>query len=421
LTIKDEPPKVLFLTYGNGHVAKVAPVVAELRRRGIRSQVVALTLGYRQAQRLGLNPLGFRDLLHLVDAERAQAYGRQLLPDNRHPDVDDAESIAYLGINYLDWVETYGEAEAARRYAEGGRRAFLPLRFMHRVIEFLRPSLVVSTASPRSEQAAIEAAVDLSIPCMTMMDLFGLPHDNFRRNVVFADRITVLSEFARENLLEAGIPVDRLVVTGCPAYDRLFDPAIARLGAKWKAENGWRGLYTVMWAGNLEESAPNVPSEFLGSGLGLIVERALRTWVSSRPDVALVVRYHPNQYHMFKDLGEQDRVYVSQPTQDPLDPLLHACDAIVTQTSTVGFEGALIGKRLLALSFSPWVINFDFDYGKLGLGESVESLDQLVPQLERERLELSNQKAFPPSGPATQRVVAEMLSLMGLPRDVSLL
>jgi hypothetical protein len=112
---------------------------------------------------------------------------------------------------------------------------------------------------------------------------------------------------------------------------------------------------------------------------------------------------------------------VSQPTQDPLDPLLHACDAIVTQTSTVGFEGALIGKRLLALSFSPWVINFDFDYGKLGLGESVESLDQLVPQLERKRLELSNQKAFPPSGPATQRVVAEMLSLMGLPRDVSLL
>jgi hypothetical protein len=403
---------VLFVTYGNGHVAKVAPVVRALRERGIDSVVMALTLGHRQADRMGLDPVGYRDFLHLVDRDRALAYGRELMPANSHPDVDEAETVAYLGINFLDWVDADGEPQARRRYAEGGRRAFTPSRFMGRVIDDVRPSMVVSTASPRSEQAAIEAGVARGLPTMTMMDLFALPHDNFRRNTVFADRITLLSEFARDNLLEAGVDGAKLVVTGCPAYDAMFDPALARAGQAWRHAMGWDGLHVVMWAGNLEEDAPNVPAEFLGNGLGRLVESRLRQWVASDPGVALVVRYHPNQYHLFDDLGPQERVYRSNPTQDALQPQLHACDSIVTQTSTVGFEGALVGKRLLALSFSPWVINFDFDYGRLGLGESVPSLDALVPALRSPRPQLPDRRAFPPPGPSTPRVVAQMMELM---------
>lgn len=407
-------PMVFFVTYGNGHVAKVAPVVRALRERGVRTRVMALTLGYRQAKRLGLDPVGYKDFLYLVDAERALAYGRRLLPGNSHPDVDDTESLAYLGINYLEWVEQYGEEGASQRYQAGGRRSFEPVGFIGRVIDEIGPSLVVSTASPRSEQAAIEVGVARGIPTMTMMDLFGLPHDNFRRNTVFADRITLLSEFARENLLQAGVDRARLVVTGCPAYDNLFEPEPAKAGRDWKCDRGWERLHTVMWAGNLEEAAPNVPSEYLGPGLGRLVETRLREWVANDPGAALIVRYHPNQYHLFHQLGPQERVYVSNPTQDAAHPQLHACDSIVTQASTVGFEGALIGKRLLALSFSPWVINFDFDYGKLGLGESVPSLDALVPMLKSPMLQRDDVRAFPPRGPATPRVVAQMLELMGV-------
>jgi hypothetical protein len=407
-------PTVLFVTYGNGHVAKVAPVVRALRERGVHTTVMALTLGHRQAQRLGLDPVGYKDFLHLVDAERAQAYGRELLPGNSHPDVDDVESVAYLGINYLDWVDRFGEEGARQRYESGGRRSFAPLGFMGRVIDEIGPAVVVSTASPRSEQAAIEAGVARGVPTMTMMDLFALPHDNFRRNTVFADRITLLSEFARDNLLQAGVDATRLVVTGCPAYDSLFEPEPARVGYEWKRTQGWEGLHTVMWAGNLEEAAPNVPPEYLGAGLGRLVEKRLRQWVADDPRVALVVRYHPNQYHLFQQLGPQERVYVSNPTKDPVHPQLHACDSVVTQTSTVGFEGALIGKRLLALSFSPWVINFDFDYGKLGLGESVPSLDALVPMLKAPPPQRTDLRAFPPYGPATPRVLDQLVGLMGV-------
>jgi hypothetical protein len=402
---------ILFVAYGSGHITKVAPVVRYLREQGVACEVLALTVGYRQAQRLGLDPKGYRDFLHLVDADAALARGAQLLEGNRHPDVDEFESRCYLGINYQEWVDTYGEEGAAQRYAQGGRRAFFPIRFIGKVIDALQPCVVVSTASPRSEQAAIEAAVARGVPCLTIMDLFALPSDNFVRNKVFADRITVLSCFVRDNLKAAGVDPARVAITGCPAYEPLLEPAQAQAGAKLRETLGWQGLKVVMWAGNFEEDAPGVAPEYAGTALALDVERRLRAWVEARPDVALLVRYHPAQYHLFPDLGSHPRVYRSVPTQDPLAPQLHASDIVVVQTSTVGFEAALIGKRVLSLSYSPMVIRVDFDYGAMGLGESIRRPEDLVPALDAEAPRPPDRSVFPPAGRATPRVAAEILAL----------
>lgn len=403
---------VLFVAYGSGHIAKVAPVIRHLQAQGVRCDLLALTMGHRQAQRLGLEPKGYRDFLHLVDRDAVLAHGRRLLDENRHPDVDDFESCCYLGVNYQEWVDAHGEEVAAQNYAQGGRRSFLPLRFMGRILDELRPSVVVSTASPRSEQAAIEAAVHRSIPSLTMLDLFGLPHDNYLRNTIFADRITVLSGFARSNLMAAGVDATRIVVTGCPAYEPLFDPAHGPASRQLLQSLGWEGMKVVMWAGNLEEPGPGVTPEFEGAALGLDVERRLRAWVDSRPDAALLIRYHPSQYHRFPDLGAHPRVYRSVPTADALAPQLHASDIVVVQASTVGFEAALIGKRVLSLSYSPLVRNIDFDYGQLGLGESVLQPQDLVPVIEQGPARPVDRSVFPPPGLATPRVAAEILALV---------
>ena len=403
---------VLFVTYGNGHVSKVAPVVNALRKRGINCVVMALTLGYRQAERLGLMPVGYRDFASLVDWQRVQTYGQSLLNGNSHPDVDEAESVAYLGINYAEWVDRFGEAGAAKKYAAVGRRGFLPLDFIGKVIDHLRPALVVSTSSPRSEQAAIEAAVARGVPSLTMMDLFALPHDNFLRHSVYADRITVLSEFVKNNLITAGIEASRIVVTGCPAYDAMFDPANAQAGAQLRESLGWQGLRVLMWAGNLEEDAPNVDDRYRGTGLGTLVEAKLRTWIESHPDAALLIRYHPNQYHLFTASAPHPRIHLSNPASEKLQPQLHAADMVLVQTSTVGFEAALIGKRLLTLSFSPMVINFDFDYSKLGLGEGIAALDDLISTLEQPPADRPKNNSFPPPGAATPRVIFVVENLL---------
>lgn len=401
---------VLFVTYGGGHIAKVAPVVRALQARGVYCTVLALTVGYAAALRMGLQPLGYRDFLHLTDSKRALALGRSLLEGNRHPDVDEAESCVYLGVNYLDWIERYGEEGARQRYKQGGRRAFLPLNFMGRVIDELQPSVLVSTSSPRSEQAAIEAAVARGVPSLTIMDLFALPYDIFLRQPVHADRITAMSGVVRANLMAAGIAAERIRVTGCPAYDALQDPAHGQAGQAFREALGWQKLQVVMWAGYKEEGA-YVPAAWQGTAFGLEVERRLRDWVSRTPSAALIVRYHPNQFHYFSSLGEQERVYLAQPAQEPVQPQLHASDAVVVQTSTVGLEAALLGKRVLALQYAPSVVDLGFDFSRLGLAEGVAQMNDLVPMLQRPAEAASEGRVLPPAGLAAPRVADEIQEL----------
>ena len=403
---------VLFVTYGNGHIAKVAPVVKALEAQEVACSVLALTLGYQQAQRLGLNPLGYKDFLHLVDAGKALHYGRMLLSENRHPDVDEFESCCYLGINYLEWVETYGEAGAAQLYAEKGRRGFLPVKFLGRVIDTVGASVVVSTSSPRSEQAAIEAAVWRKLPSLTMLDVFANPHDTYLYHEIYAHRITAPSRLAAQQLRHAGFDPARIRVTGCPAYDYLSDPTHEGEGSALKHSFGWDGLSVLLWAGSMEAATPDASPEYVGAGLCQMVEQRLREWVRSRPDVALIVRYHPTEYHLFADQGLQERVYVSNPSVDRLRAQLHAADTVLVQASTVGFEAALMGKRLLNLAFSPRVISTEYDFSKLGLGEAVTSMEELTAVLNRSRSQVVDLGGRPPPGAATPRVVAEILSLM---------
>lgn len=413
MSVRDSGCDVLFVTYGNGHIVKVAPVVKALTAAGVRCVVLALTLGYAQAQKLGVSPLGYKDFMHLVDATRALAYGRALWPENQHPAVDELESCCYLGVNYLEWVETYGETQAAERYAKGGRRSFLPIRFMGKIIDFLKPSVVISTSSPRSEQAAIEAAVLRGVPTLTMLDVFANPHDTFLHHKVYADRITAPSKLAAAQLRGAGIDANRIRVTGCPAYDALLEPAHKTEGLALRRRFGWDGLKVLLWAGSLEPIGPEIEAQYRGTGLCELVEQRLRKWVALRPNVALIIRYHPNHYHLFRDQSPQERVYVSKPTADPLYPQLHAADTVLVQTSTVGYEAALMGKRLLNLAFSPTVITTEYDFSKLGLAEAVHSLDELSDVLDRPRMETQDLGGIPPTGLATPRVVAEIVGLMG--------
>lgn len=406
------PAPVFFVCYGGGHVAKVVPVVRELALRGVSCQVMALTAGYGIAQRMGLSPLGYRDFLHLAgDPDRVLERGRGLLAGNSHPDIDEHESLCYLGINYTEWVETYGEEGARRLYSQGGRRIFLPVRFMGKVLGALKPACVVTTSSPRSERAATEAAVALGIPTLNIMDLFGLPYDIYPRQPVHADRITVLSEYVKDNLITAGIEAARIAVTGCPAYDPLQDPSILREAAAFRQGMGWQGKTVVMYPGYMEEAAANCPKEFEGIAFGLEVERRLREWVAQSVDRALVVRYHPNQYHEFPSLGPQDRVYVSNPTREPVGFLVQASDVVVVQTTTVGLEAALAGKRVLSLRFAPSVINLAFDYSEIGLAEPVEGMEGIAAALDNPDPVSPPVKVMPPLGPAAPRVADEIMDL----------
>jgi hypothetical protein len=347
-------PTALFVTYGGGHVGMVLPVINELERMcpDVNCVLLALTTGYARAK--AQRPtLGYKDFLHLVDQTAALEWGNRLLPGNTSPDVPEDETRAYLGINYLDLVEQFGEEGAANTYQEQGRYGFRPQNFMRKLLESVEPQVVVATNSPRSEEAVLTQAKALGIPTVGMVDLFGLDSDTYVMREVKPDRTCVISDLVRERLVARGFPAQGVVVTGNPAFDGLFTRENRDKAQQFVAQRGWQGLTPILWAGHVEPYAhPSTPVP-AGQALPLEIEDTLREYVRTNPQLALTVRYHPSDWHSYPRRPEQERVHFSEPPREPIHPLILASRVVVVQTSTVGLESAVAGKTVVSVENSP--------------------------------------------------------------------
>lgn len=409
--------KVLFVSYGGGHIEMCLPVMRALREQvsDCDARIMALTTAFNVAQRAGESPLGYRDFSEgpfaVPDARQALRYGEDLLSGDTPPSVTREESLAYLGFNFLEWVQTDGEAMAWQRWHEQGRFGFLPVGFFRHVLKRMRPDVVVSTNSPRSEQAVVEAAATLGIPSLSMVDLYALPGDSCLARQVHADRITVLADVTRGNLVAAGVDPARIAVTGNPAFDALVTPAARAEGQAFREALGWQHRHVILWAGHKEPADAPIP--WAGTGLGQAVQQQLADWVRSRENLCLAVRYHPNEWHEFTPLPAHPRLYWSVPDREGLLPVLLAADQVVVQGTTVGVQAETAGKRVVSLGFSPLVQRSGMDYARLGLAQGVASLDELIPVLEQGlstgSSRPSRELAHAPAAPVVAKLIVDLV------------
>ena len=348
-------PRVLFVSYGGGHIGMVLPVMRELEALlpGVDCKLLALTTGHIRGKAVRPDALGYQDFLHLVDARAARTWGELLSESNTSPDVPLEETIAYLGINYLDLIAQHGEAGAAELYREQGRYSFRPLHFMRRVMDALQPDAVVATNSPRSERAALDVAGERGIPAIGMVDLFGLDSDTYVLHQPQPAWTCVISEGVRQRLIARGFPAEGVVVTGNPAFDGLQAPDNQQKAERFLAERGWQGLKPVLFAGHTEPCAhPDTPVP-VGQELPREIEAVLREQVRQHPELALIVRYHPSDWSSYPRGPDEPRIHFSEPPREPIHPLILASQAVVVQTSTVGLESAVGGKPVISIENSP--------------------------------------------------------------------
>lgn len=397
--------RALFVAYGGGHIAMVLPVLRAVRALApsLECVLLALTNGYEHAVAAGERPLGYRNLLHLVDRDRAVEWGRRLAEGNRSPDVAPEESIAYLGANYLDLQAQYGEEGAAERYAQRGRYTFLPLRFMDRLLDMLQPSVVVATNSPRSEQAALETAVRRGIPTVGMVDLFGMDSDTFVLREVKPLHTCVIAESVRQRLVDRGFPPEGVHVTGNPAFDGLFDPAVRAQAAAWRQARGWADKKVVLYIGAWEPVAHPGTTVAPGRGFPIEIEGILRRYVAQRPDTALVVRYHPGDWFEYPRQPDESRVYFSVPPAEPIHPLILAADVVVNTNSTVGLEAAVAGKPVVSIENSPSVLHW-FSLAQLGVSYPSPTHHDLGATLDAVLAHGKPLQAYRSDGQAARRV-----------------
>jgi hypothetical protein len=392
---------ILAVAYGGGHIAMMLPVLRALRERqpDLDITLLALTTAARVARDAGETPLGYADLLHLLSPEeqaQALALGRALQPGNTHPDIPEAETVAYLGINAWDLLQQLGVCAADALLAAKGRQGFHPLHFFRRIVAHLQPDLVLATNSPRSEYAAVDAATEAGIPSLALLDLFALPGDAFAARKRYPSRVCVLSEAVRDNLIRAGWPPECIAITGNPAFDALNAPQTRAAGLALRAELGAPQRTLILLA--LQPEPATHPASPGRQGDPLLPERVLQACINSvrpHPDWTLIVRPHPSQ--PTPTLRHDPQLRLSLPIE-PLHPLLHAVDAVITGTSTVALEAHLAGRRVLQLLDS--ITAPTMPYRALGVTDAVCHLTDLPQTLSALLAQPSMERAAVRDGPA---------------------
>lgn len=363
---------VLFIAYGGGHVAMLAPIAQALIALGRPFTFIALTTARSDLDRLGIPSIGFSDLSEALETD-AQVWGRELAGDlPAGGRVSPEETIAYLGSSFRDLVAEQGEDKAKQCYAKVGRQAFLPIATMRRVLARLAPDLVVATNSPRAERAAILAAGQLGIPSICAVDLFALQEVQWIGQPNYATRLCVLNESVHGMFLAHGRKPDELVITGNPAFDRLRAPEAIQAGAQLRRDRSWDdGKKIVLWASQIEPEHHPFANLSGDPSLPRRVERALRDIVAADESLRLVVRYHPSERVDFEPAPRVD----FSPVSESISTLLHAVDVVVVTASTVGLEAALAGRPVVSVDTS--VFTPDTQYEAMGVSRGVTDLQEL--------------------------------------------
>ena len=337
--------RILFVTYGGGHAQMVLPVVKWLRRfTSVDVRVLALTTAASIFENADEPYLGFKDFLHGSD-KTALARGEELLQGNLSNDVAREESVAYLGLSYLDLEQQMGAAGAKAAYLRFGRQAFRQTGVLSRIISDLAPDIVVATNSPRAERAAIQVAGSLKIPSVCMVDLFAMDEVAWIGQPGYATKVCVLNQVVADRLLAFGRSPTEICVTGNPAFDQLCNPKLGTLGKALRDAQGWTNAQVVLWAAQPEPTEhPSVLGRTGDPTLPGRIQDALELWALKAPGRILVERPHPSQVKQAK--SEHSNILRNGRDFD-LPALLHSLDGVVTMNSTVGLQAYLAGKPVI--------------------------------------------------------------------------
>lgn len=414
LKMRGSEPRLLFVTYGGGHVNMLIPLIRHfLEREDASVSVLALTTARNRLTEEGISSLGAIDFLQEEDRDVLK-WGKWLTDQTGPHSLPYNEVVAYLGFCYAELVRQYGEQEAALRYETYGRGAFLPVAFMRRVLQAQRPDVLIATNSPRTERAAFLAARDMDIPRVCVVGPNANRGLDWLAEPGYANPICVMAEYQRQKLMQMGVPEKQVQVTGNPIFDRLVDPGIRIRGCEFRHHLGWRDKKVILWASQKEPAAHPLTGEASDPGIPAKIEHALVSWLPAHADWRLIIRPHPNEDRVVLGLDEK-AIYFSEKHED-IAELIAAADVVVTMTSTAGLEASLLGKPVVSPQWS--IFSRESYYVEAGIAQPVYSLAEIEGALEAAlagKVPVTANRLIPRAMKATDAIVMLIRERMGVP------
>ena len=370
--------RILLACYGGGHVQSLIPVVKKLIGRGdFELIIIGFTTARAAFERAGIKAHGYDYLLDPSDKEWLE-FAQDYLPKNSHPDVNEAETLAYYAIGLKDLTLSSSKGNALHKFKELERKAFLPVETFTRFLKKIRPDLVITSTSPRSELALQYAASALDIETLAISDLFLQHESSYICSEGYAQNISVMAGYVGRLLEDRGYK-GTIYATGNPAFDSLkaIDPSSRNTIREELGLTESERL--ILWV------CPSSPVSMIGKPfvetskmLGL-----LDGLCSRNNGYRYLARQHPSKPVVEQALSEYG---VLCPSSFSIEDCLSIADLLLLETSTVGLQGALLGLPIITIGAENYP-----PYAQLGLSADVPSIaeaEQALLTARKPRLDL---------------------------------
>lgn len=357
---------ILFACYGGGHVQSLIPIIHELRTdESINLIVVGFTTALATFERSGIDARGYSVLEKYIE-QPCPDIVNQFIGEVGHPDVKAEDTYAYFHIGIHDLVSDVGCISAIKMLKQQGRAAFMPIKTFTHYLQDIKPDLVVTSTSPRSELALQRAARKLNIPGLAVSDLFLQHEAAYLCDGTYAENITVISKYVADYLRKSLCDRISLHVTGNPAFDAMFAKCEKVTGGRIRKKYAVKPTdRLITWIGT--------PSDVSLTGKKFVKNRVIIKYLEDfcikNAGYLFAFRPHPNRPIELPHTVEKGFLLGSQYS---IESVLWASDIVVLETSTVGLQAALINKVVITIAAEDYP-----PYKQLGLSTDVSDVDGL--------------------------------------------
>lgn len=313
------------------------------------------------------------------------------------------EIFKYNGINF--WNET-------KDYFDFSFNQLLPIlvnqtALCHTICEQLRPQILIIATMPRSYKLG-----NMAIVCKKCkIPVIEIQHGIFNSSIehylppLLVDKIACGGSYWKERYVERGAPINDVIVTGWPKYDR----------------------YSAMTRKVLEISKDKIKKIlFLTQEIYLKHNIEIIKTISesiNKDDYVLYIKPHPNEKRSFySSYCKDEKVILLDPADDIFDYIRYS-DIVLIHNSTAGLEAVLCGKPILCLNLdkihSPIIDN----YVNAGVAKEITNLNQLIiwikefskeniADLQEKQANFILEQAYLQDGNASRRVLDLVLKVL---------
>lgn len=366
--------KVLFVTYGGGHVNIVIPIAKEIDKNDdIEYSIVAFTTAIPVLKVAGLKFKTLIDyLLYLKDSKKIIDIGDSLASQYHNPDAGFSieETSAYLGCSMYDLIKKIGKEKALEKFNKDGRKAFCPTSIMQQILKIEQPDILVTTVPYRMEKAAVIEAKKMGIKTVFIHDLHFVKQNNLYDII---DIHCVMNKFVKNQLTSYGIKENKIFITGQPAFDYLLEPVNKNKNEIYREFNLSSQKKTIVW---IADNSKVLTKTYFNEITKVIEEFQ---------EYQFIIKMHPGEENIsiFENICAKNKENTILLHRCNNKKLIYIGDLFLVGLSTMGLEIKYLNKKLIVLDYDNlWekrdgLLSKKSRYDYFGFGVLVNKVDEL--------------------------------------------